>query len=134
MLPALLLCAVALHQIHLSRAHALSPWKGGGFGMFSSTDAGRQRQLRVYLSGSRGTREVAIPESLEDAAARVAALPTPGRLRDFAHRMGVDVGGSMPDLASVRVELWRRRFDREGLHPDARRLRRLDLDWDARAP
>jgi hypothetical protein len=132
--PALLLCAVALQQIQLARSHALSPWKGGGFGMFSSTDAGRQRRLRVYLSGAGGTREVAIPESLEDAAMRVAALPTPDRLRGFAQRMGVDVGGVMPGLASVRVELWRTRFDPEGLHPDPARIRRLELEWEARAP
>jgi hypothetical protein len=102
--------------------------------MFSSTDAGRQRGLRVYLIGARGTREVAIPESLEDAAMRVATLPTPGRLRDFARRMGSDVGALMPGLSSVRVELWRTRFDPEGLHPDAARVRRLDLEWDSRAP
>jgi hypothetical protein len=124
---------VALLQIHLVRAQDLSPWKGGGFGMFSSTDAGRQRQLRVYLVEPERLREVAIPESLEDRAMRVAALPSPARLRDFAARVGTEVGGLAPQLVAVRVELWRTRFDPEGLLPRRTLVRSVDLPWGDRA-
>lgn len=120
---------MALLQIHLFRADDLSPWKGGGFGMFSSTDAGRQRQLRVYLVEPGRAREVAIPESLEDRAMRAAALPSPSRLRDFAASMGAEVGGLAPQLVAVRVELWRTRFDPQDLLPSHALVRRIDLPW-----
>jgi hypothetical protein len=129
--PALLLCAVALHQLHLAGAHAISPWKGGGFGMFSTTDTGPQRELRVFLVSHSGARAVALPESLDDIASRAAVLPTPTRLRELARRVGEDMGGLLPDLASVRVELWRTRFDSEGLEPRAELLRRVEVEWDA---
>jgi hypothetical protein len=102
--------------------------------MFSSTDAGRQRLLRVYLVEPERVREVAIPASLEDRAMRAAALPSPARLRDFAARMGTQVGGLAPELVAVRVELWRTRFDPEGLLPRRALLRRVDLPWGSHAP
>ncbi len=109
--------------------HQLSPWKGGGFGMFSSTDVGRQRQLRVYLVEPHRVREVAIPASLESRALRVATLPSRARLRDFAERMGEAVGGLSPELSTVRVELWRTRFDPNHLRPDHTLVRGVDLPW-----
>jgi hypothetical protein len=35
LLPGLVLVAVAINQMRLKTTHYLSPWKGGGFGMFS---------------------------------------------------------------------------------------------------
>jgi hypothetical protein len=127
--PAVVLCAVALHQIELARAHDLSPWKGGGFGMFSTTDAGRQRDLRVYLVEPGRVRPVAIPAPLDELALRAAALPTPARLRRLAARVGAEVGGVAPGLSAVRVELWRTHFEPDGLLPTATRLRSVELPW-----
>ena len=84
----------------------------------------------VFFVGDAGVRAVALPESLDDFASRAAALPTPARLRELAHRVGEDMGGLLPDLASVRVELWRTRFDSEGLEPRAELLRRVEVEWD----
>lgn len=36
--PVAIMCLVAAVQVYLATAHHLSPWKGGGFGMFASTD------------------------------------------------------------------------------------------------
>src|SRR5918993_690761 len=44
-----LLVAVAVQQIILSSAFHLSPWTGGGFGMFSSVDTFATRVLRGVL-------------------------------------------------------------------------------------
>lgn len=37
--PLALLCAVAIVQLFNSQVRSLTPWKGGGFGMFASIDA-----------------------------------------------------------------------------------------------
>ncbi len=39
LLPPLCLIGVALVQLGLASAASLSPWLGGGFGMFSTTDS-----------------------------------------------------------------------------------------------
>ena len=98
--------------------------------MFSTTDTGPQRELRVFFVSDAGVRGVALPESLDDIASRAAVLPTPTRLRELARRVGEDMGGLLPGLASVRVELWRTRFDSEDLEPRAELLRRVDVEWD----
>ena len=129
-----MLCGVALHQVYLSRVHGLSPWTGGGFGMFSTTDVGPQRRLRVYLVAEDGPRELGVPVPLEDRAERAAALPTPDRLGEFGRQVALDRGGAVPSLSAVRVELWRTRFDPDGLVPQPELLRRVDVDWDAGGP
>jgi hypothetical protein len=35
--PAILLCVIAIAQLRLTRTEHLTPWKGGGFGMFRRT-------------------------------------------------------------------------------------------------
>jgi hypothetical protein len=112
--------------------------------MFSTTDTGPNRQLRVYLIGAArapdgprraapdfDVRQVAIPESLEDLAMRLRALPDQRRLREFARRIGTEVGGSIPALSAVRVEVWRTSFDANDLMPRDRLLRTVTLPWSA---
>ena len=72
-LPVALLLAVAGAQVTLTRTAGLSPWKGGGFGMFSTTDDAGRRWVRVFVSAPERSEEIAIAPSLEDAAKRAAA-------------------------------------------------------------
>ncbi|MGV2830120.1 hypothetical protein [Myxosarcina sp. GI1(2024)] len=44
-LPSLILIGVALTQIYLARTASLTPWKGGGFGMFSAIDSPTMRVI-----------------------------------------------------------------------------------------
>ena len=50
----LLLVAVALRQILLVHTVGLTPWKGGGFGMFSSVDKARSRLIVLQGINSEG--------------------------------------------------------------------------------
>jgi hypothetical protein len=52
-LPVALLLAVAGVQVTLTRTSGLSPWKGGGFGMFSTTDDTGRRSRR-WVSPNAG--------------------------------------------------------------------------------
>jgi len=45
--PSVLLCTIALRQIWLATTGTLSPWKGGGFGMFATYDSPGNRFLEV---------------------------------------------------------------------------------------
>jgi hypothetical protein len=46
-LPAAILILVALLQLYLTQTANLSPWKGGGFGMFGTTDAPDMRVIQA---------------------------------------------------------------------------------------
>ncbi len=128
-LPALLLAAVALHQLHAVRSHDLTPWKGGGFGMFSSTDVGPARRLEVSLLRGASSLRVQIPEALREQASRARRLPTPDRLED----LGRAVGAALPDSAGVysaiRVEFWRIHFD-DALEPTWNLVRSVEVVSD----
>src|SRR5262245_56277891 len=83
-LPALLLVLVAVVQIALVRAIDLTPWKGGGFGMFSTLDHGAFRGVRIVIDGPGRSEALEIPASLEAIAARAIACPSTWLLREFA--------------------------------------------------
>ena len=89
-LPVTLLVIVALNQIHLAHTVHLSPWKGGGFGMFSSTDGGPNRHLRIFLRGLPSRHEVQVPQPLEDLADRAEALePLLAEEREITRSSGI---------------------------------------------
>jgi hypothetical protein len=107
LLPVGLLLAVAGAQITLARTADLSPWKGGGFGMFSTTDDAGRRSIRVYVSAPDRSEEIGIAPSIEDAARRAAVLPTDARLTDLAHRVVDRERRYERPVESVRIETWR---------------------------
>ena len=93
LIPALLLTAVALLQLAMSTWSTLTPWKGGGFGMFASSDRPETRYLVVI-----GTDDVQIAYRIVIAFSPshgtgpftvnferlVRTFPTPARLRVLA--------------------------------------------------
>src|SRR5262249_8435137 len=48
-IPAALLVGIASRQIALTRREGLTPWKGGGFGMFATLDHGGHRRVRIVV-------------------------------------------------------------------------------------
>jgi hypothetical protein len=110
--PALLL-ALALTQIGGWAAFDLSPWKGGGFGMFSTNDHGAFRQVRVVELAAGSERPVALPEELERLVRHVREVPRDANLR----RLGAALRERSPRLAVLRVEVWRTEFAAADLAP-----------------
>ncbi len=124
-LPALLLVAVALHQIHLARTAHLNPWKGGGFGMFATTDHASARRLRVWAAGTaEGRTPLPIPPDLGREALRVRHLPVEAEAlaRELARRLAAGEIAAPPGTAAVRIEVWRIEID---LDAGAKRERKL---------
>lgn len=126
-LPCVCLILVACVQIALARAQALSPWLGGGFGMFASTDHGSARRLLAYrlYDGLREPLELAgtAPRELE----KLQSFPTPGRLERFAQRLARLPEGVHGTPRAVRIEIWRIAYARDTLQPALELVRAHEL-------
>lgn len=109
-LPAALLVLVAGTQMVLARTADLSPWKGGGFGMFSSIDGLSFRDVRIFIRAEGRAEELALPPSLMDAAARAAAFPRPRQLRGLAAAVIERERRAERPIESIRLEVSRVRI------------------------
>ena len=122
-LPVGLLLAVAALQLTLARTAGLSPWKGGGFGMFSTTDDAGRRRVRVFVSASERSEELAIPPSLQDLASRAAVLPTDAALSRLARGVVARETRYHRPVETVRIETWRVEYAPRTLAASHRRMR-----------
>lgn len=109
-LPSLLLVAVAATQMALSLTAGLSPWKGGGFGMFASNDGLTFRHVRVVVAAPSRSEEILIPPSLGPAAAAAATFPRPQALETLARAVAARERRYERDVETVRVEVSRTVF------------------------
>lgn len=81
------LCLVAgLHVWRVTTA-GQTPWKGGGFGMFSTIDSESSRFVRATLLTSEGPRPIVIPSEFEKKIAELRAAPNQAQLQDLADRL-----------------------------------------------
>lgn len=112
-MPVVLIIVALGQQVLVTTAH-LSPWKGAGFGMFSTVDDPTTRQLRAEAQRN-GEAVRLILDSLPDIspraeklATRARYLPTDRRLRAVAGELSrlqwvVDGGEGTPRLRPVAL-------------------------------
>lgn len=83
------LCLCLVAALHLVRVWTCqqTPWKGGGFGMFSTVDDESSRFLRCYLVTGDGDIPLAIPEAAAKSVAEIRAAPTIVALDTLAQRL-----------------------------------------------
>ena len=132
-LPLVLLLAVTGVHLVLRQSAGLSPWKGGGFAMFSTVDSPGTRTVRVSLLTGRSEVPAVIPASFGDAVDELRALASADRAHDLAADLArrfwvtgpggravplVGTGAPAPGLAlprlqvsAVRVEVLRTGYD-----------------------
>jgi hypothetical protein len=122
-LPPALLLVLGANQIFLAKTQHLSPWLGGGFGMFASTEDRRHRHLHLIEERPGVVRELRIPESLHDRVRRALAHPTDWRLREVARE--VAAASKLRSSAALRLELWQTRYAPRTLAPSSDVLRTL---------
>ena len=80
--------AVAIGQHVAARTARLTPWRGGGFGMFATVDSPRMRICRVYLLSADGIEwRGRVPLKHERQWLQVQAMPTPERVVALAEVM-----------------------------------------------
>lgn len=121
--PAFLLVVVAVSQIVLARTADLTPWKGGGFGMFATLDHNAYRRLDIVMEGVERSEALEIPPSLETAAARAAAFPAGWMLRSLAEGVVKRERRYQRSVSRVTITVWRTDFDRDALRASERALR-----------
>jgi hypothetical protein len=122
-LPPTLLVVVAVIQIGLARTAGLTPWKGGGFGMFSTLDHGAYRGVDIVIEAAERSESLEIPPSLQTAAARAAAFPGDGLLRGLAEGVVARERRYQRAVSRVTVTVWRADFDPVTLRGSQRVLR-----------
>jgi hypothetical protein len=105
--PSLLLVLIAATQMVLAPATKLSPWKGGGFGMFASVDGAPFRWVRIYVYSAERSEEIALPASMEASARRVAAWPHQRALERLARAVVARERRHSRPVERIRVEVWR---------------------------
>jgi hypothetical protein len=129
-IPTALLLGVAVTQMVLVKVADLSPWKGGGFGMFATTDGTAFRYVRLFVDAPERSEELTVTESLEFDAVRAQLFPS----RHFLTRLGEAAGARERrhgrEAATVRVEVWRVEFSDQPLRATGRRLRSLTVPVD----
>jgi hypothetical protein len=129
--PAALMLAVAAAQLTLVKTAELSPWKGGGFGMFATTDGGPNRHVRIYLEAG------ALAAGDHARVARAAqARRASGNAADAPHARATGHGdgnqarseGHLADR--VCVEVWRREYSEVTLAPEQVLLAEASVELD----
>jgi hypothetical protein len=107
-LPAAVLFTIAWFQIGLAKRADLSPWKGGGFGMFSSLDL---RRVRIVVQAPQGDEELDISPSQQSRAARARQFPSNSNLIELAKAVATREKRYGRDATAVRIEVWRAEFN-----------------------
>ena len=77
--------------------------------MFATADRGSLRQLQVYRVDRDGDVRLSLPDAVEVQRRAAQELPRDGNLRALAEALAGDVEGPK----TLRVEIWRARFDLE---------------------
>ena len=129
-LPVSLLFLVACNQIWLHYSAGLSAWSGGGFGMFSTTDAGGNRILRAFAIRPGIRRELSIPEHLDEKVLKTLTLPTNKNLNSIAQQFVELPTTDDGVLVSIIVEVWTINYHQETLVPSVSLFRTLEMPTD----
>ncbi len=122
-IPPALLAVVACVQITLTRFTLLAPWKGGGFGMFATSDDIPNRSTRVLVNALGRSQDLEVPPSLVDRATACEAFPTERCLAGLARRLADAERRQGQRVSSVRLQVWRTEFAPVTLEPRRRLLR-----------
>jgi hypothetical protein len=120
--PILLLVTAAV-QILLAQVADLSPWKGGGFGMFASLDHAPFRGIDIVVEAPDRSETLDVSASLEEAAARAATFPSHFRLTQLAEAVVARERRRGQPVETVKLDVWRHEFDPHSLRATERRLR-----------
>ena len=110
-----MLVVVATLQVVMARTASLTPWKGGGFGMFSTLDHGAYRGVDILLAAPERSESQHVPPSLEELAARVANCPSEWLLRELAAAVVARERRYDRPVTTVTLTVWRTRFDPSSL-------------------
>ena len=128
-LPIILLIFVALNQIRLAKTSSLSPWWGGGFGMFSSTDSRGTRHIHAYAIRPGIRRELEIPSYLAQLERKVLTFPSESNLEKLAVELADVPTPDEGPLEAIEIQIWATYFDRDTLEPYSILFRHINVKF-----
>ena len=131
-LPLLVLIVVACCQIWLAHTTDLTPWSGGGFGMFSTIDGRGNRHLHAFALRPGIRRELTLPRNLRDQVRRVLTLPSEARLQALANTLAELPTPDYGPLQAIEIQIWRTSYDAETLQPSSALLRAIEVPFAER--
>ena len=131
-LPSVLLVGVACTQLWVAHVTNLSPWAGGGFGMFSTTDVRGHRHLHAFALRPGLRRELEIPSSLHHDVQRILAFPSEGALRTLALALADLPTPDAGPLAAIEIQVWATHFAPDTLQPSGVLLQAIEVPIGAR--
>jgi hypothetical protein len=131
-IPSALLCVVALHQAYRVSREGLTPWKGGGFGMFSTIDSQAERFVRLSVTTEGGeTFVLPIPAEYRRQVDRARLLPwapaTSALAADLLRQGWVMLGSQSPGGPSSPALV---RLATRGALPDGQPVRAAAMRVD----
>jgi len=119
----IVLIIVSIVQVFLAMTASLSPWKGGGFGMFATLDGTAFRHVRIFVESKERSEELEIAPSQEWAAARGELFPSDRMLTGLAQTVVAREKRYGRPVETVRIEVWRTEFSPATLDATNRPLR-----------
>ena len=126
-LPILFFILIAGHHFYLVHNQHLSPWLGGGYGMFSSTDYGPSRFIKILgLKDNIIQEEVEIPEHLSALGQQVRSLPNNKNIQHLAIELENYFAFNQHVFPVIRVEIWKTLYDSQTLKPSYQKLNTIE--------
>lgn len=126
-----ILIVVACVQLYNAHFKTLSPWKGGGFGMFSTIDKPENRFLRAYFVTGQGEHPIEIPDSFEirRLTTEIKSIPAKHRLLRLARKLAnaSNLPKEVDTFNAVRVEVWRIKLEAQTGQLNAHKLMEATL-------
>ena len=119
-LPALLLAAISINQLILANFFNLSPWLGGGYGMFSTSDVGNNRHIHVYARSESIIKEIILPSEMNYLALKIQSFPTESNLNFLAKTVAKQEADNTVD--SIEIQVWKSYFKPYTLEPSGKML------------
>lgn len=112
-LPVIAFLVIAICNVVLVFRYDLSPWHGGGFGMFSSHEHHTSRYIQVMARTPQGLKLLNL-EAYADELKRLKNLPTPARLSAFLNKTAC--AAQLPAQTSmITLSYYKLDFDHEPL-------------------
>jgi hypothetical protein len=112
LLPPVALLVVGLAQVGAASLVHLTPWKGGGFGMFSTLDHAAFRGIDIVIEAPDRSETLEIPPSLDLIAERALTCPADWLLGRLAAEVVARERRNGRAVSHVQVTVWTTAFDR----------------------
>jgi hypothetical protein len=132
-LPAFLLITIAMWQVALAKTAGLCPWKGGGFGMFATTDTTNVRDMRVFIERSGSSEQWEIAPAQEVDALEAKLFPSDNMLTRLAVAVVRREQSDDRPIDAVRLEVWKTEFNMGSLEANERLVRTFTYRVDQSA-